>query len=209
MRAAEPVRQGPGEMVTTSATAGSHSRVTSSAPASASSAGPLSVMRRALARGRAPAFSISRPRTSGCGPPVSTKLDEAGAAFPPERGDFGGDGAGVGVGAVDGGLNGSFGPDPWNERRPGVGTVGGTGFVGATGREAGGSEGGSNGVAGACGDSSRTLRPEKLTLFSVPTQTGTRSSSSICGARVMCGVSVRKMSFRSPSRLRLRRRAGR
>ncbi|MBK9064910.1 MAG: hypothetical protein IPL89_17250 [Acidobacteria bacterium] len=77
-------------------------------------------------------------------------------------------------------MNGSFGPLPWGIVLPGVVETGRAdwgmtcGLVGA-----------SKGEPMAFGDSSRVAAPEKLTLFSVPTQMGRRSSSVICGERMM------------------------
>ena len=71
-----------------------------------------------------------------------------------------------------------------------------TGRGAVRGASAGGA---SNGEPVAFGDSRRVFRPENETLFSVPTQIGMRSSSVICGDRMMCGVSVRKTSVRFAS----------
>jgi hypothetical protein len=90
---------------------------------------------------------------------------------------LGGWGTGVGVR-----RNGSFGGVPWMMGRAGFGTGGA--FAGRGVGRAGGCAP-SNGDPGAFGDSRRVLRPENETLFSVPTQIGTRSSSVIWGDRMM------------------------
>src|ERR1019366_738386 len=83
------------------------------------------------------------------------------------------EGGGVGVR-----RNGSFGMPP-----VGIGPGGTT--TGRTGGRVPPAGAASNGEPVAFGDSRRVLRPEKDTLFSVPTQIGMRSSSVICGDRMM------------------------
>ena len=139
LSAAAPVRQGPGEIDTTSATAGSHSSVSSRAPASASSAGPLSVSDRALARRQLGVLDLEA-EGQRCGPTASTKLDETVAAFPRER-----PGRATGPARRQGSsarLKGSFGALPCAGRTAGPGTPRrNRARRRRPGREAGGSDG--------------------------------------------------------------------
>src|SRR5450830_1749495 len=200
-------RQGPGATPVTSATAGSHSTVNSSAPRASRPESPVTFTTdtspgatsadvaarwstgpaaEAVMPGPAATLEVA---TRACGvgagtaPEMVARACGVGAAVSFEV--LGVEGAGVGVR-----RKGSFGPEPWMMGMLGFGAkeAGGTGRTGGRAPPAGGA---SKGEPVAFGDSRRVLRPENETLFSVPTQIGIRSSSVIWGDRMMCGVSVR------------------
>ncbi len=139
-----PCRHGPGEKIANddlgdrSGPRKNSSVTLERRPASASSGGPLSVSVVVSPADSSAGSRSSRPRTSDCAPVVSTKLDEAGAAFPPATGVFARpDGTGASDSAAsDVGLNGSVGAGaPWIGIGPrGIGTLMGPEEPGARGR---------------------------------------------------------------------------